>query len=191
MHRESLENLGSSRSSEKHVRLVFAKEALESPNTSSHSGPGQVLHRCCGSVVSWLFYWCGVKLTRDAGIDRHIVRLLRQRNTCSVCWPWRPARVRTLQGKAERSLCIAGKVAGKFVQHPRGFSDSSGRNKEWNFNSESSAVCTSLLAMLTHPGIFSSFGSQHFTEVSLCSRRGMWQPVASRWRLPWSLSFRK
>ena len=25
----------------------------------------------------------------------------------------------------------------------------------------------------------------------LCSRRGMWQPVASRWRLPCSLSLRK
>ena len=82
MHRESLENLGRTRSSEKHVRLVFAKEALESPNTSSHSGPDQVQYRCCGSVVSWLFYWCGV-LKRDAGMN--IVRLLQQRNTCSLC----------------------------------------------------------------------------------------------------------
>ena len=120
------------------MRLVFAKEALESPNTSSHSGPDQVQFRFYGSVVSWLFYWCGVKLKRDAGIDRHIVRLLQQRNVCSLCGPWRPAGVRTLQGKAERlmtttgqlfeemmatyhSLGVAGKVAGKIVQHPMGF----------------------------------------------------------------------
>ena len=32
MLRESLENLGRSRSAEKHVRIVFAKEAREGPN---------------------------------------------------------------------------------------------------------------------------------------------------------------
>ena len=33
---------------------------------------------------------------------------LRQRNTCALCWPWRPARVRTLQDKAERLMATNG-----------------------------------------------------------------------------------
>ena len=52
---------------------------------------------------------------------------------------------------------------------PKGFSDSSGRNKVWNFTIESSAVCSLLWAMLTHPGIFSSFGSQRLTEDSVAA----------------------
>ena len=37
MLRESLENLGLSRSAEKHVRIVFAKEAREGPNAEDEA----------------------------------------------------------------------------------------------------------------------------------------------------------
>ena len=64
-----------------------------------------------------------------------VIALLRQRNTSTLCRPWRLVRDRTLQDKAERliattcqlfeemkatylSLGIAGKVAGKFIRHP-------------------------------------------------------------------------
>ena len=73
---------------------------------------------------------------------------LRQRNTCALCWPGKPVRVPTLKAKLAsheatgqlfeemmatyHSLGIAGKVAGKFIHHPVGPSDSSGRNVVWN-----------------------------------------------------------
>ena len=60
-------------------------------------------------------------------------------------------------------------TAGKFVQHPRGFPTALEEIKVWNFTIESSAVCSSLWAMLTHPGIFSSFGSQRLTEDSVAA----------------------
>ena len=47
---------------------------------------------------------------------------------------------------------------------PSGPSDNSGRKMETNFTIATSTECSSLSAMLTHPGILSSFESQRFNE---------------------------
>ena len=39
MHRETLENLGRSPTAEKHVRIVFAKEAREGQNAEDKAEP--------------------------------------------------------------------------------------------------------------------------------------------------------
>ena len=184
MHRESLEHLGRTRSSEKHVRLVFAKEVLESPNTSSHSGPDQVQYRCCGSVVSWLFYWCGVKLKRDSrdrpahrpspSAEKYLLFVWviearegpntsrQSRASHDDGWP-------TLQGDDGHLsftwYCWQGGWQDRPT--PRGFPTALEEIRCGTLPFESSAVCSSLWAMLTHPGIFSSFGSQRLTEDSV------------------------
>ena len=74
--RESLENLGRSRSSEKHGRLVFAKEAREGQNAE---GKAERLMTATGHHLE----------------DE--IALLRQRNTSTLYWPWRPAKDRSLR----------------------------------------------------------------------------------------------
>ena len=132
-----------SRSSEKHVRLVFAKEDLEGPNTSrqsraSHGGNLPTLRGVDGHLsFTWycwqggwqiiqhpvrllsgrskvwnfsssVFIWTHFGRTSESPgrtrlcIEEFLkifVALFRQRNTCALCWPCKPARVRTLRTK--------------------------------------------------------------------------------------------
>ena len=96
--------------------LVFAKEACEGPNAQEKA---EFLMGATGHHLE------------------DVIALFRQRNTSTLCRPWRLVRDRTLQDKAERlmattcqlfeemkatyhSLGIAGKAAGKFIRHPVG-----------------------------------------------------------------------
>ena len=42
------------------------------------------------------------------GTIENSAALLRQKNTCALCLPWRPARVRTLKTQAERLMAATG-----------------------------------------------------------------------------------
>ena len=89
MHRESLENLGRTRFSEKHVRLVFAKEARESQYDEFKA------ERLMAAIGHHL---------------EDVIALLRQRNTSTLCCPWRSSRDRTIQVKAERLMATTGQL---------------------------------------------------------------------------------
>ena len=87
------------------------------------------------------------------------------RTSHSSCGPRRPARVQTLQDKAESLMATNGQLF-----------------EEMMVTYHTLGIAEPLLELhvLDVPGAH-----------CLCSRRGMWQPVASRWLLPCSLSLRK
>ena len=60
------------------MRLVFAKEAPEGPNAQEEA------ERLMAAIGHHL---------------EDVVALLRQRNTSTLCWPWRPAKDRSLRTK--------------------------------------------------------------------------------------------
>ena len=67
-----------------------------------------------------------------------VIALLRQRNTSTLCSPWRPAKVRTLQEKAERLIATTGQLFEEMMAtyHPLDIASKvAGKpsNTQWSF----------------------------------------------------------
>ena len=69
--------------------------AVERTANASVEGDVRRLH------VSW-------SRTANRNPGKSLPLSLRQRNTCALCWPWRPVRVRILQDKDERLMATNG-----------------------------------------------------------------------------------
>ena len=98
---------------------------------------------------------CGAKLTKDAGIDRHIVRLLRQRDTCTLVLAVEAREGPNTSSEAERLMATTGHLIEDVTAsyHPPGLAGDVAKtssNTQWAFRQCSSSV------MLTHRGIPSS-----------------------------------
>ena len=125
IHRETLENLGPSRSAEKHVRIVFAKEAREGPNAE---GKAERLMAATGHLEDMM------ATCHQPGVAGEVAEtsLLRLRNTCIVLareaceGPNTPDQARRLIAETGHHLKIisftwySGETAGKSSSVPAG-----------------------------------------------------------------------
>ena len=70
MHRETLDDTRRFPFAEKHIRIVLALERRDGPNTGK-----------------WLL-WPGFRVSVQQKHLEILVALLRQTNTCGLCWRW-------------------------------------------------------------------------------------------------------
>ena len=131
VHRETLENLGRSLATEKHKRSMLMMEhsrqslafnGVDWPLPRGLMGPRFLRH-------SWFDSGHTLMLQFTDLPECTLGRSPSQRNTCALCWPCEPARVRTLRrdGQLSSTWCCW-KGGWQYQPTPSGPSDNSGRN---------------------------------------------------------------